>query len=122
MANSINWFEIPATDLQRAKKFYSAVMEIEMPEQEISGMKMAFFPYEEGDVSGALVEGEMFKPSADGAVVYLNCGEDLSPYLSRVETAGGKVVMPRTLVTEEIGSIAMFIDSEGNRIALHSLK
>lgn len=120
MAHTINWFEIPAANLDRAKKFYSEVMQIEMPVQEIMGIKMAFFPMEEGEVSGSLCEGEMFTPSKTGTVVYLNCGDDLSLQLSRVEAAGGKIVVPKTLITEEIGYFAVFTDTEGNNIAFHS--
>ena len=86
------------------------------------GMKMAFFPSEDmnGKVSGGLVEGPMHKPSADGAKIYLNGNPDLSNALSRVEAAGGKVVMPKTKISDEIGNMAYFVDSEGNTVALHS--
>ena len=120
MTNMTNWFEIPVTDLARAKKFYSEVMQVEMTEHEMAGIKMAFFPHEDGVVSGGLCQGEMYKPSTDGTVVYLNCEKDLTPFLERVEPAGGKIIVPKTLITEEIGYFAMFIDSEGNSMAFHS--
>jgi predicted enzyme related to lactoylglutathione lyase len=122
--NSLNWFEISVADINRAKKFYETTFGIEMPLQEMMGMKMAFFPSEDmnGKVSGSLVQGSMHKPSVDGAKVYLNGNPDLSNALSRVEKAGGKVIMPKTKISDEIGYMAFFSDSEGNSVALHSNK
>lgn len=122
--NALNWFEIPAGDINRAKKFYETIFGIEMPVQEMMGMQMAFFPAEDmnGKVSGGLVQGPMHKPSADGAKVYLNGNPNLDNALSKVEAAGGKVTMPKTKISEEIGYMAFFIDSEGNGMALHSNK
>ncbi|MGD8779732.1 MAG: VOC family protein [Ignavibacteria bacterium] len=121
MSNAINWFEIPVSDIDRASDFYSKVLDGELPQQEVMGMKMAFLPMEgkEG-VGGALCQSEMHKPSLEGAVVYLNGGEDLSGPLGRVESAGGKVVMPKTKISDEIGYMAFFTDTEGNKIAFHS--
>ena len=95
-----------------------------MPTQEMMGMQMAFFPSEDmnGKVSGSLVQGDMHKPSADGAKIYLNGNPDLNIALSKVESAGGKVIMPKTHIGEDIGNMAFFIDSEGNTVALHSNK
>jgi predicted enzyme related to lactoylglutathione lyase len=119
--NALNWFEISVTDINRAKKFYEAVLSVKMDEQEMMGMKMAFFPYDmNGKVSGGLVQGPMHKPSADGAKVYLNGNPDLQQALSRVEKAGGKVQMPKTKISDEIGYMAFFTDTEGNIVALHS--
>jgi hypothetical protein len=90
----------------------------------MNGMKMAFFPSEDmnGKVSGGLVEGQMHKPSADGAKIYFNGNPDLSKALGKIEAAGGKVVMPKTKISDDIGFMAFFIDSEGNGVALHSNK
>lgn len=122
--NALNWFEISVSDINRAKKFYETIFGFEMDQQEMSGMQMAFFPYspENRKVGGALVQGSMHKPSADGAKVYLNGNPDLNNALSKVETVGGKVVMPKTKITDEIGFMAFFTDSEGNTVALHSNK
>ena len=122
--NSLNWFEISVSDIDRAKKFYGTIFGIELPVQEMMGMKMAFFPAEDmnGKVSGALVESQMHKPSADGAKIYLNGNPDLSNALSKVEAAGGKVTMPKTKISDEIGYMAFFVDTEGNSIGLHSNK
>ena len=124
MKNVINWFEIPATDYERAKKFYSTVLEVEiqdhhMPEKE---MKYGMFPYgmEENGVGGAIAQMKEMKPSADGCTVYLNGGNDLSVALGKVEAAGGTIIIPKTDIAEN-GFFAQFIDTEGNRIALHSM-
>jgi len=120
--NALNWFEISVNDIARAKKFYETVFAIEMPLQEMMGMQMAFFPAEDmnGKVSGALVQGPMHKPSAEGAVIYLNGNPDLGDALSRIEAAGGKVAMPKTHISPEVGHMAFFMDTEGNKVALHS--
>lgn len=120
MANTINWFEIPASDFERAKKFYSSILNAELQASEMMGIKMAFFPMEGEGVGGALCNGDGYKPSAEGTVPYLNGGNDLTTVLNRVETAGGKVIMPKTKITDEIGYMAFFFDTEGNKIGLHS--
>ena len=86
------------------------------------GTKMAFLPFNGQGVSGSICEGEMYKPSTDGAMIYLNGGEDLSKPLSKVEASGGKVIMPKTKISDEIGYMAIFLDAEGNRMAFHSHK
>lgn len=122
--NALNWFEISVNDIVRAKKFYEKVFDIEMVQEEMMGMKMAFFPTENmaEKVGGGLVQSEMHKPSMDGTVVYLNGNPDLALALGKVEAAGGKVVMPKTLISDEIGYMAFFLDTEGNKVALHSGK
>lgn len=122
--NALNWFEIAVSDISRATKFYEKVFDIEMIQQDMNGMKMAFFPTENmsTNVGGGLVQHEMYKPSADGAVIYLNGNPDLAIPLGKIEGAGGKVVMPKTLITDEIGYMAFFMDTEGNKVALHSGK
>ena len=123
-ANSLNWFEISVSDIKRAKSFYEPVFGIKMDQQENMGMQMAFFPSEDmnGKVSGSLVQGPMHKPSADGSKVYLNGNPDLSNALGKIEKAGGKVVLPKTKISDDIGFMAFFVDSEGNTVALHSNK
>lgn len=122
--NALNWFELSVSDAARAKKFYETIFGIEMPQNEMMGMQMVFFPSEDmnGKVSGALVQGDMHKPSADGAKIYLNGNPDLSVALNKVEAAGGKVVMPKTEIGGNNGFMAFFIDSEGNNVGLHSNK
>jgi predicted enzyme related to lactoylglutathione lyase len=121
MQNMINWFEIPTADISRAKKFYQTILGTEMNETEMFGTKMAFFPTDGSNVSGAIVQGEDYTPSSEGALVYLNGGSNLETSLSKVETAGGKVIVPKTQISPEMGYFAIFIDTEGNKIALHSI-
>jgi uncharacterized protein len=120
--NSLNWFEIPVSDMARAKHFYQVIFSIHMHEMEMMEMKMAGFPGEPGSgkVSGALVQSENHVPSADGAVLYLNANPDMSPVLERIAQEGGHIVLPKTLITSEIGYMAFFIDTEGNKVGLHS--
>jgi predicted enzyme related to lactoylglutathione lyase len=120
--NSINWFEISVADISRAKKFYETLFGIKMDQTEQMGMQMAFFPAEDmnGKVSGSLVQGPMHKPSQDGAKIYLNANPDLSKALSNVKAAGGQVVLEKTKISDDIGYMAIFVDSEGNGVALHS--
>lgn len=123
MANVLNWFEIPVSNMERAVKFYTEVMGYDsMYQMNMGGYDMAFFPMEGEGVGGALVKGEGCIPNANGSVIYLNSNPDLAIPLSKIEAAGGKVLMPRTLITEEIGYMATFIDSEGNKVAFHSNK
>lgn len=120
MNNFIVWFDIPVKDLKRAMKFYSKVMAVEL--QPVDGpSKMAFFPFAPGVASGALVETKENTPSEKGTLIYLNGGEDLSVPLKRVEVAGGKIIQNKTSIGDH-GFIAAFKDTEGNKIALHSIK
>ncbi len=121
--NVVNWFEIPVSDLERAKKFYTAVLGKELMDMDMPNAKMAAFKWVEGaeHATGALVKAEGYEPSDKGTVVYFSCDNDLSNELGKVEENGGQVILPKTSIGEH-GFIAQFIDSEGNRIALHSLK
>ena len=120
MSNSINWFAIPTDDLSRAVKFYNNIFGFEMHEMKMGESDLAFFPGEQGSVSGHLFKAEPFKPSDKGPLLYLNAGDDLQKILDRVEEAGGKIVKEKTQVTPDIGYVGEFIDSEGNKVALHS--
>jgi len=121
MKNAISWFEIPVTDYQRAKKFYNTMLGIEIADMPMPEGKYGMFPYDNDNngVGGGLVEMAGVTPSAEGITIYLNGGDDLSAPLSRVEAAGGKVIMPKTDIGEN-GFMAQLIDTEGNRVALHS--
>lgn len=119
MKHFINWFEIPALNFQRAVAFYNHIYAFEMQTSETPSYAMAFFPAENG-IGGAVVAGEGCVPSEVGPLIYLNSGKDLSPVLNRIEDAGGRVVLSKTLINEDEGYFALFIDSEGNRLALHS--
>jgi predicted enzyme related to lactoylglutathione lyase len=122
-SNSLNWFELPAKDITRAKKFYETIFNVQMQDMgEMMGMKMVGFPSENGNgkASGGLVESQMHQPSTEGAVVYLNANPSIQTVIDRIEAAGGKVVMPKTEISPEIGQMAFFIDSEGNKVGLHA--
>ena len=122
MKNAINWFEIPSSDFERAKSFYEKVLDTKMEthSMEGAGMKMGFFPADwENGIGGGIAYGPGYEPSDKGTLVYLNGGDDLSVPLSRVEDAGGKIVVPKTSLGPN-GFMAQFIDSEGNKVAFHS--
>ncbi len=123
--NAINWFEIPVNDFDRAKKFYETIFTYTMPENQMGPARMGFFLYDfqNGGIGGAIVHNPgLYSASANGTLVYLNCEPDLQIVLDRIETAGGKVSKPKTLVAENLGYWALIEDSEGNRVALHSMK
>lgn len=120
MRNIINWFEIPVIDFERALTFYSRLLEVIIQREEMGEMTMGFFPSDDLNVSGAIVKGPEYKPGQTGVLVYLDGGNDLQDILNRVESAGGKILLPKTMISEEIGYMAMFLDSEGNKLALHS--
>jgi predicted enzyme related to lactoylglutathione lyase len=115
----VNWFEIPVLDIHRAAAFYSYIYNFSMEIVENNHYSMAFFPADEG-VGGALVQGQGCVPSETGPLLYLNGGSDLISVITRVEDAGGRVIMPKTLIAEDAGYFAIFIDTEGNKLALHS--
>ena len=120
MKRLINWFEIPVTDLERAVRFYETVFVMRLRTEEMNGMRMGVFPYEESATGGALVACKEGKPGDHGVIIYLDGGNDLGTPLGRVVAAGGRILMEKTAINPEIGYIAMFADSEGNRIGLHS--
>ncbi len=122
MHNLINWFEIPAVDFDRAVRFYSAVLDARLEPMDLGGTKMGMFPNDGSNVSGAVVQGADYVPGAQGALVYLSGGEDLSPMLARVAQAGGTVIVPKTQISPEFGYFALFFDTEGNKVGLHSPK
>ncbi len=120
--NALNWFEIATKDLARAQKFYETVFSIKMEAMDMPGLNMRVFPGDSmnGKVGGAIVKSDMHKPSKEGTLVYLNANPDLADALSRVEKAGGKVLMPKTHISDDIGYMAFFEDTEGNAVAMHS--
>lgn len=123
--NAAVWFEIPAADVDRAARFYETVLAVELKRDACpnTGMRMGVFPGSgEGGVSGCVIQGDGYVPGTAGSVVYLNGGEDLSGPLARVETAGGRILVPKTLINADIGYFAHIADSEGNRIGLHSMR
>lgn len=122
MKNAINWFEIPAKDFARAKKFYETILGSPVTEMPHPEFKYGMLPADmQNGVGGGIVQGNGFEPSDKGTLIYLNGGEDLAGPLSRVEEAGGKIILPKTSIGPN-GFMAHFIDTEGNKVALHSMK
>jgi predicted enzyme related to lactoylglutathione lyase len=119
--NALNWFEIPATDISRAKKFYEDIFSIKMEEMEMQNMKYAMFPFDplKGKIAGGLAQSQMHTPGVTGSIVYLNANPDLQKVLDRIEKAGGKITMPKTSIGQN-GFMAFFTDTEGNSVGLHS--
>ncbi|QQS28762.1 MAG: VOC family protein [Sphingobacteriales bacterium] len=116
----ISWFEIPTYSLDRAAAFYSHVLNTPVEPTLFGGMRMAFFPNEPDIVSGALIEHPDAVPSPYGTTVYFYRPDDFDETLYRVVEAGGQILMPRTKVSEDVGSVAYFLDTEGNKVALHT--
>lgn len=125
LKNAISWFEIPATDLPRATKFYETIFGIILNPLDLPNIKMRMFPLKDmmTQVGGALVDsGGFHKPSStDGPLIYLNGNPDVQKVLDKVEAAGGKIMVPKTMISPEYGFMAVILDTEGNRIALHSV-
>ena len=125
MDNAISWFEIGTTDLERATKFYETIFGISMTVMDLPNIKMRMFPIDDmiRGVGGALVNsGGFHKPSAtDGPLIYLNGNPDVQLILDKVEAAGGKIMVPKTEISPEYGFMAVIIDTEGNRLGLHSV-
>jgi predicted enzyme related to lactoylglutathione lyase len=125
MNNAISWFEIGTTDLERAAKFYETIFNIKLNPLDLPNIKMRMFPLNDmaTQVGGALVNsGGFHKPSAtDGPLIYLNGNPDVQQVLDKVEAAGGKILVPKTEISPEYGFMAVIIDTEANRIGLHSV-
>jgi predicted enzyme related to lactoylglutathione lyase len=122
--NAVSWFEIPATDINRAQKFYEAIFDIQMIPMEMPELQMRLFPIENPMAVGGAIchSGDFYKPSADsGPLVYLNANPDVQYVLDKIEAAGGRIVVPKTEISPEYGHMAVFLDIEGNRVALHSI-
>jgi len=124
LSNVINWFEIAVTDINRASGFYETILDVKLSYMETKDFKMALFPADgsKGVLGGALAQSPMHHPSAAGVIIYLNANPDLQIVVDKIEKAGGQIVMPKTLISEQIGYMAIFTDTEGNTIALHSNK
>jgi uncharacterized protein len=122
--NAISWFEIPANDLDRATKFYEAIFGISLTAMDMPNIKMRMFPLENMmGIGGAIVDsGGFHKPSStDGPLIYLNGNPDVQNVLDKVQAAGGSVMVPKTEISPDYGFMAVIIDTEGNRIGLHSV-
>ena len=125
MDNAISWFEIGTTDLDRATKFYETIFGVSLFAMDMPNIKMRMFPIDnmQTGIGGALVDsGGFHKPSAtDGPLIYLNGNPDVQNILDKVEAADGKIMVPKTEISPEYGYMAVILDTEGNRIGLHSV-
>lgn len=120
MKSFISIFEIPATEISRAVDFYQTILDINIEKMDFPEMQMGIFPYEGQMVTGVIMKAEGYKPSADGVTIYLNGGDNLQIILDKVEKNGGEIIVPKSLHADESGYFAIFLDSEGNKIGLHS--
>jgi predicted enzyme related to lactoylglutathione lyase len=118
--NAINWFEIPATDFKRATGFYGKLFGADLHHVKMGEADMGFLPADREGVGGAVICGPDARPAQGGVTVYLNANPDLSAVLARVAPAGGTVLVPKTPISPEFGFFAIFTDTEGNTIGLHS--
>jgi len=122
MGNALNWFEIPVSNFDRAKSFYEKVLGTVIEKLEMGPVTMGMLSTDQNAVGGAIVHGDGGSPSSNGTLVYLNGGDDLAPLLARVQQAGGTVMVPKTEIGNDFGFFARFLDSEGNKVGLHSMK
>ena len=125
MNHAISWFEIPSLDLERATTFYEAIFGVQLFPLDVAQIQMRMFPIDDPmtGVGGAVVYADGFyEPSnTAGLLIYLNGNPDVQHVLDRVEAAGGKIIVPKTEISHEHGFMAVIIDTEGNRIGLHSI-
>ena len=121
MKSYLSVFEIPATDIVRAIDFYQSILCVDIEKMDMPGMQMGLLPYEEQTVVGVIVQGEDYEPSTGGVTVYLNGGENLQNILDKVEKNGGTILVPKTPHADESGFFALFLDTEGNKLGLHSM-
>jgi uncharacterized protein len=125
MNNAISWFEIPTTNINRAQQFYETIFNFNMVSIDLPNIKMRMFPLTDtqNGIGGALVDsGGFHKPSlTEGPLIYLNANPDVQVVLDKVIAAGGSIMVPKTQISEEFGYMAVFTDTEGNRMALHSI-
>ena len=114
------WFELPALDLDRATRFYETILDTKLRRETMGLVDLAVFPYEAPGIGGCLIKGEQFKPG-NGSVVYLNADPTLATVRSRVEAAGGKILMPDVTLPGDMGIYTWIEDTEGNTVGLHAL-
>ncbi len=122
ITHAVNWFEIPVSDFARAKAFYEAVLGRPIETMTMGPSTMGFLSSDPNGVGGAIVHDESTTPSQQGTLVYLNGGDDLAPMLARVEPAGGRIAIPKTEIGNGFGFFAHFVDTEGNKVGLHSMQ
>ncbi len=122
--NAISWVEIPVADLDRAQKFYETILDVQLIPMDFPNLKMRMFPVEDmTGVGGALCDSGGFHTPSEtaGPLIYLNANPDVQNVLDKVEAAGGKILVPKTNISPEYGDMGVILDTEGNRIAFHSV-
>lgn len=124
MDKAISWFEIPATDLDRAQRFYETILNLKTNRTSMGGEELAIFPYDRagGATGGALIQSSPNEPSQSGTVIYLQSTESVDAVLARVPAAGGSIAKGRQELPNGIGAIALILDTEGNRVGVHAMK
>ena len=120
MPNQVVWFDIPVLDLDRAIRFYSAILGAPVKKEEFPGTAIGVLPHEKDDVGGCLTKSKEDKPSDHGPLLYINAQGRLDQAVAAVEANGGKVLKPKHSIGP-YGFRALILDSEGNRVALHSM-
>lgn len=121
MQTKINWFEIPSTDFTRAVKFYEAIFDTKLKVEQFGGDPMAVFADKDGGSVGCVIDGGQHQPNENGPLLYLDATPGLDNVLERIESAGGRILLKKTALPQEMGYIAQFVDTEGNRLALHAM-
>jgi uncharacterized protein len=120
MKKLISIIEIPTTDFKRAVTFYQAILSVKLEMVDMEGIKMGMFPQTSDNISVQLIHGGDYKPSSDGTVVYLDGGDDLQKIADKIKVNGGTIVLPKTEIGPDMGFYSIFIDTEGNKLGLHS--
>ena len=120
MKKLISIVEIPTADFRRAVAFYQTILGINIEEAEMDGIKMGLFPSDGEGVFVQLTNGSDYRPSTNGTIVYLNGEDDLQKIADKVELNGGKIIVPKTEIGPEMGFFALFADTEGNKLGIHS--
>jgi predicted enzyme related to lactoylglutathione lyase len=122
MQNAISWFEIPATDIDRAQSFYETVLGRKLRREDFGGQTLAVFPYDKPGIGGALQAGANASARAGSGIrIYLDCMPSIDAVLARIEKAGGQIVAPKSALPPGMGFIAHLRDTEGNEVGLHAL-
>ena len=121
MKNALNWFEIPARDIERAQRCYETLLGVELKRETMGPQAtLAVFPYEQPGAGGCLMQASGLEPAAAGTLVYLGASPTLDAVLARLGQAGGKLLTPKVTLPDGMGVFAHIEDSEGNRVGLHA--
>jgi uncharacterized protein len=120
MKQLISIVEIPGLDFRRAVSFYQSIFDIIIEEVDMNGIELGLFSAEGQDVFVQIIRGNHYEPSIKGTIVYFNAGDDLQVVVGKIEKHGGKIVVPKTEIGPGMGYYALFIDTEGNQLGLHS--